>query len=138
MELGTIWIKKITIRSIQIKIKKYLSFNYKWFHYSKLIEIDKISSLIYTQRIQINMKNWHAQQLDMSNFWVAAWLDDREVFCSFLFFFYCIYLCPKDFVYCFEWNEIKQIWKEINHLKSFFWVGCGSPKVYTHAKIQQN
>ena len=30
------------------------------------------------QRIQINMKNWHAQQLDMTNFLVAAWLDGKE------------------------------------------------------------
>ena len=53
---------------------------------SKLIKSDKSLSSIYTQRFQINMKNWHTQQLDMTNFWVAAWLDDREVLCSFPFY----------------------------------------------------
>ena len=35
---------------------------------SKLIKIDKSPSLIYTQRIQVIMKNSHAAQLDMTNF----------------------------------------------------------------------
>ena len=41
-------------------------------HNSKLIKIDKSSSLICMQRIEINTKNQHAQQLDITNFWVAA------------------------------------------------------------------
>ena len=57
---------------------------------SKLIEIDKSSSLIYTQRIQMNIKNWHAQQLGKTNLWVAAWLDDRQVPRSFLFYLFVI------------------------------------------------
>ena len=50
----------------------------------KLIKDDKSSNLTYTQRIQINMKNWHAQQLD---------LDDREVFSILpvLFVFVCVH-----------------------------------------------
>ena len=36
-------------------------------HKSKLIEIDKSSSLSYAQHIQINIKNLHVQQLDMTS-----------------------------------------------------------------------
>ena len=64
-------------------------------HSSKLIKIDKSLSLTYTQHIQINMKNWHAQQLDMTNFGVAAWLDDREVLLSFLFYL-IVFMCVHE------------------------------------------
>ena len=67
-------------------------------HNSKLIEIDKSSSLIYTQRIQINVKNWHAQQLGMTNFWVAAWLDDQDVLRSFLFYLIVI-MCVHEILF---------------------------------------
>ena len=46
---------KITMRSI--KIQKIFIVKLQMIHNSKLIEIDKSSSLIFTQRIQINMKN---------------------------------------------------------------------------------
>ena len=70
-----------------------------------IIKIDKSSSLIYPLHIQINMKNWQAQQLDMTNFWVAAWLDDREVLCNFLFYLIVQYLCVSMKLCLLFWME---------------------------------
>ena len=67
---------------------------FKMIHnFLKLIEIDESSSFTYAQHIAINMKNWHAQQLDNEQFLVAAWLDDHEVlrrFLLYLFVFMCV------------------------------------------------
>ena len=41
----------------QFKIQKIFIVKLQMIHNSKLIKIDKSSSLIYSQRIQINMKN---------------------------------------------------------------------------------
>ena len=65
---------------------------------SKLIEINRSSSMFLTQRIQINRKNWHVQQLDRTDFWVAAWLDDREVLRSFLFYLIVI-MCVHEVLF---------------------------------------
>ena len=84
-------------------------------HNSKPIETDKSSSLTFTQRIQINIKNWHAQQLDMTNFWVAAWLDDQEVLRSFLFYL-IVFMCVHQILFIVlngkksNKYEYKKIW----------------------------
>ena len=77
----------------------------------KLNKINKSSSLTYTQHIQINMKNWHAQQLDMTNFWVAAWLDDREVLRSSLFYNVCLW----EYVYYYFFNGPKWNKYDMSH-----------------------
>ena len=81
------------------------------------------------QHIQINMKNWHAQQLDVTNFWVAAWLDNQEVVCSFLFYLFVFIFARKSlFIFYFDWNKINMkkycalyIDEEINAIKVIHW-----------------
>ena len=68
--------KKLPYNQFKLKYKKYLLLNYEIDSlFFELIEIDKRSSLTYEQHIQVNLKKWHAQQLDMTNFCVAASLD---------------------------------------------------------------
>ena len=50
-------LKKLPLNQFKLKYKKICIVKLQIIHNSKLIEIDKSSSLIYTQRIQINMKN---------------------------------------------------------------------------------
>ena len=47
------------------------------------------------KQIQINMKKWHAQQLHMTDCWVAAWVYDRKVLRSFLFYLF-VFMCVHE------------------------------------------